>query len=266
MYYYELVSMSAGETSTPVDLNRITLVLEFASKLTGVEGVVFSSEGLPLLYTGASQEEAEAVAALSVDVVNSAYRILEEAYNRKPHSILIDTGDGKAVSLSKVRGVVITIHGRVRMLKESLRAASLYLEDRRIKCQTCGGDLTLKTHVCPHCGASIPFVSRECPMCGGETSVKTCPYCGSLVTSEGKRVEKQDSSITREPSKEKPKNPLVGNESRKPGLSIASRIIPSIAGVLSGLYVGTNWGLGTGLIIGVIVGVGASFILFKDVF
>ena len=266
--------MSQEDRKPPLAPETLTPLFDFASKLTGLQYLVASVEGLPIVYTGVTREIAEAVAALGIDVIESSYKAVREIADREPKTVYIDTGEGRALSLSKARELILAAYGRYPMVREMLRSAALYLNGERVKCRACGGDLTLATSECPHCGAVIPFISEKCPVCGEPLGAKRCPHCGSLITPRGEPVEAAEAEQKSTPDKVEeaakeygaPGTPYSSRSSH--GILALAGLGSALVGVMSGYGASLAWGVDVGLLVGSvtggILGLGAEVLLLRS--
>ncbi len=245
--------MQEKKPSQISDLENLTKVKEFVSSLTGLEYLVVSIDGLPAAYTNISSEDAEAVAALSVDIVESSYKTLKEIIGKQKGTIYIDTGEGKALALSKSRELLVTLYGDFNSVRGALYPISLYLEGKKITCKSCNADLTLATYKCPHCSSIVPFVSDECPVCRRDISVKKCPSCGSYITSTGE----PSTSLDKASIETSTDNAIRGSTNvkridRRTFLILSAS--SSIIGIMTGYLSSLAWGVVEGLLIGVGIG------------
>lgn len=170
-------------------VGEATKVISFAEKLDGIDYALAVSEGFPLAYTKMSSERAETASALAVDLSIAADIYISDLVNSEVKSVMIIVKDGRVISVSRVKGLILLIEGTRRVTEEVTNISLDYLEGRRTRCPYCGYDLTLEVIKCPTCGRSIPFRVDTCPHCNTNVRIKKCPKCGRLVTTRGKRVE-----------------------------------------------------------------------------
>ncbi len=160
-------------------------LLEYIGKLDGVSYTVISREGLPVYIKGEiSKEEAEAVAALGEE----ALRRLEDSFGKlgggRVTKLSVDVAQGR-LYVSRLDGGVIIYRAIPRLADLLSEVIERLREQRPVKCQNCGHDLTLETYKCPRCGKTVPFIARECPHCGANIDIKRCPSCGVPIHSDG---------------------------------------------------------------------------------
>ncbi|MCE4609527.1 MAG: roadblock/LC7 domain-containing protein [Desulfurococcales archaeon] len=245
--------MQEKKPSQTSDLENLTRVKEFVSSLRGLEYLVVSIDGLPAAYTNILSGDAEAVAALSVDIVESSYKTIKEIIGKQKGTIYIDTGEGKALALSKSRELLVTLYGDYNAVRSALYPILLYLEGKKITCKSCNADLTLATYKCPHCSSIVPFVSDECPICRKDISVKKCPSCASYITSMGEPAASLDkASIETSTDDAIHESTNVKRTDRRTFLILSAS--SSIIGIMTGYLSSLAWGVVEGLIIGVGIG------------
>ena len=167
----------------------------YLSSLDGVEAyVIVEEEGFPVAYKGLTQDEAEALAAMTVDIRVAMEALLVTPTTQvfsgwNPRNITISLEGGDTIEIAKVRGLLLTIKGREEPLEEAVKAILMRAEGKSVTCPHCGYDLTLSIAECKRCKRKIPFTSKTCPHCGANTSVKPCPNCGKPVTHDGRKPE-----------------------------------------------------------------------------
>ncbi len=175
-----------------------TLELEdlssFLSSLDGIERIVFvDEEGFPVEFHGVGKEEAEAEAALAVDLA----MVVSEHVGGKGE-ILVDLGDGKVIDVSKVKELLLLVRGERKPVEEGLAAIRKATGGNRLTCPHCQADLTIETYTCPSCSKTIPYTSTACPHCGADVRIKQCPRCGGLLNvATGKKIVKSKGSAIR---------------------------------------------------------------------
>ncbi len=245
--------MQEKRPSQTSDLEDLSRIKEFTSKLTGLEYLVISIDGLPAAYMNTSSGKAEAIAALSVDIVESSYKTIKEIIGKQKGTIYIDTGEGKALALTKSRELLVTLYGDFNTVQGALYPISLYLEGKKITCKSCNADLTLATYKCPHCGSIVPFASNECPVCRRDITVKKCPSCGSYINSMGEPVTNVDeANVETSTDTTMQEFKKVKRINRKTFLILSAS--SSIIGIMTGYLSSLAWGIIEGLIIGVGIG------------
>ncbi|MEB3852042.1 MAG: zinc ribbon domain-containing protein [Desulfurococcales archaeon] len=174
--------MSSQAEAGGLDPQRVS---SFVSQLDGVNAlVVVDEEGFPIEFTGISQEEAEEQAALAVDLSLAVSEHLHRS-GGGPREVIVDLGGGEAISVARVRDLLMLLRGLRRPVEAAVEAVGRAASSP-LRCPHCKADLTLEAYKCPHCGRSVPFTSRTCPHCGAYIEYKKCPHCGGLLSSSGK--------------------------------------------------------------------------------
>ncbi len=170
-------------TTPSIDPEKL---LDYLEKLDGVAFALISREGLPVYIRGQlDKDEAEALAALGEE----AFRRIEESFGKigggKVTKLGLDVAQGR-LYISRLDGGVLMYRATPRLADAIADIVERLRENRPVKCENCGYDLTLATYKCPRCGRSIPFTVSECPHCGANVSVKRCPNCGAMIYSDGR--------------------------------------------------------------------------------
>ena len=215
-------------------------VQEFLSKVDGVEAFVVSREGFPVAYSGRiSQEEAEAITALAVDLSEASAITLQDLGAGRPREIVVQLESGEAISVGSARDLLLALKGPRGPIEVALAQAIRGLRGERVTCPYCGADLTLEVVKCPSCGRSVPFSADSCPFCGADLRFKPCPKCGRTITSDGRKV-------------------VFRRDPRAKLLAGLDGVLGGVIGAILG-YLGTSsiaWALGLGAVIGALLGYG----------
>lgn len=173
------------------EVHEITRIQEFFSKLNGIDSfIAVEEEGFPLAFHGLNQDEADAAAALAVDLYTASSEMLRDILGRKQagREIILVLDENTIIDVVKARNLLLSARGSRKPVEESIEVAASYLEGNRVSCPYCTRDLTLETYKCSKCGKTIPFKSNVCPHCGTMVRIKKCPHCGKLTTGDGRRV------------------------------------------------------------------------------
>ncbi len=171
-------------TTPSIDPEKL---LDYLEKLDGVAFALISKEGLPVYIRGQlDKDEAEALAALGEE----AFRRIEESFGKlgggKVSKLGLDVAQGR-LYISRLNGGVLIYRASSPRLADAIAEIVERLrENRPVKCENCGHDLTLETYRCPRCGRTVPFIVNECPHCGANLSIKRCPKCGAMIHSDGR--------------------------------------------------------------------------------
>lgn len=219
---------------------------EFFSKLDGIDSFVAVEEGFPIAYHGLSGEEADAMAALAVDIYTASSTTLGDILGREKagKEIIIVLEDGRVIDVAKVREIILAARGTRKPAEESIQAATLYLENKRVLCPYCKRDLSLEAYKCGKCGKTFPYRSNTCPHCGTPALVKKCPGCGKPTTGDGKRVE------------------LAKPPEAKSLAALEGIVGAAIAGIVALLATGNPIAVG---VAGIAGGVGLAYATYKSV-
>ncbi len=181
----------ASQPIKPEDLSS------FLSKLDGINRIVFvDEEGFPVEFHGVEKDEAEAEAALAVDLAMVVSEYIKG--KNKEGEILVDLDDGRVIDVSRVRELLLLVRGERNPIEEGLNVIRKALSGYRLICPHCQADLTMETSTCPSCGKVIPYTSTICPHCGADVRIKSCPDCGGMLNvATGRKIIKSKSSASR---------------------------------------------------------------------
>lgn len=171
-------------------------IIAMLEKLTGLKWIIaMNTRGeIERVVKGITREKAEKLvdpARKAVEVSAELYRIAK--YTAKAEKVLPRTlyvsFNGEGIQVENVGEHIYVFHIDHRIMDDVARVFARIREERPLKCQKCGADLTLETYTCPRCGRIIPFVSEKCPYCGRSLVNKICPRCGTVIrTSDGSIV------------------------------------------------------------------------------
>ncbi len=185
--------MAAEEGLGTVPISAPTIdvdkLLDFLKKIDGVQYVIISREGLPVYIEGnVSRDEAEGLAAIGEEALQKIESSFEKVGTGRVAKLSLDVAKGR-LYISRLDGGVIIYQAQPKLADILAETIERLKEDKLVKCQACGADLTLATYRCPRCGRVVPFTARECPHCGADIDVKRCPQCGATITSDGRLVK-----------------------------------------------------------------------------
>ncbi len=232
-----------SNTGDHIDIQEIQ---EFLSNVDGIESfVLVEEEGFPIAYKGLTQDEAEALAAMAVDVRVAMEALLVAPITQvfrtwNPRTITIGLEGGKTIEIARIRSLLATIKGKEDPVEEASRALSLRGEGKPVKCPYCSTDLTLKIYECNRCKHKVPFTARICPYCGANLRVKLCPNCNKPVTSDG-----QKATI----SKSKDARVIAGLEGLAGGVASGVIILAATSNLLLSTIIGVAIGAGIAKIV-----------------
>jgi len=179
----------ASSPDTPEVAVEPQEIVDFAKSVDSVEyAVVVSDEGFPLAFKGLDQEQAEAAAALAVDLIMVGREMVRDLAGREGKEVIVDIGEGNIIDVARAQDLLTLIRGERKPAEEAMQAIIRKLEGRAVKCPYCGADLTLQVYKCSKCGKTMPFTSPACPHCGAPARFKECPNCGRMTTNDGKKV------------------------------------------------------------------------------
>ena len=219
---------------------------EFFSKLDGIDSFVAVEEGFPIAYHGLSGEEADAMAALSVDIYTASSTTRGNILGREKASreIIVVLENDRVIDVAKVRDIILAARGSRKPAEESIQVATSYLENKKVSCPYCNRDLTLETYKCSKCGKVFPYRSNTCPHCGTPALVKKCPECGKPTTGDGRKVE------------------LAKPPEAKSLAALEGIVGAAIAGIIALLATGSPIVVG---VAGIIGGAGLAYATYKSV-
>ncbi len=169
---------------------------DYPASLDGIDyAVVVSDEGFPIAFSNLNQEEAEAAAALAVDLLITGSETVRDLAGSEAREILVSLGEDTVINVSRARNLLLLLKGRRNPVEAALVAVRRAAEGQLLRCPHCSADLTLEPYTCPKCRRRIPYTADSCPHCGADVRFKKCPRCGGLLSTRGLPVEE---SITRQ--------------------------------------------------------------------
>jgi len=178
--------------SSEEDIERsLSNLQKFIKKIDGIESFVAISEGFPIAYSGTSQEKAETISAMAVDLILTGDELLKDIQNRPLalREILVMLDENKAIDVIKAKNLLLAFQGKKEIVEEVSSISAKYISREGIYCPYCGFNLILEVHKCANCKKNIPFKSYICPYCGTFNRIKKCIKCKNIITNDMKKVK-----------------------------------------------------------------------------
>ncbi len=154
------------------------VVSKYLSVLDVTSLYVITSDGLPLLFYGVSEDVGEELGGAGEGIIKS--RLLSRLCDNADTLVIVGSRD---VVVHKIDGSTYVTAVVARGTGYSVASS---LTSNAPKCGKCGNSLKYTVITCPNCGKKLPFTTTVCPFCGEVIRFRRCPACSAVIDSSGR--------------------------------------------------------------------------------